>query len=111
MFNQIFCIFNLYGFYYRQPFSKKRMFLSVKPPRSGKTGVRVDFLGPLGYPAMEKNNKSYKNSVPSKEGLEGTYRYTVLLHLYDYIILLLLVKVKSNTLAYRLRTKHTYDDN
>ena len=24
------------------------------------TGVRVDFLGPLGCPAMEKNNKSYK---------------------------------------------------
>ena len=47
-------------------------FSSIKTSRSGKIGVRPDLLGPLGYPTMEKNNKTYKNSVPSKEGLQGT---------------------------------------
>ena len=47
-------------------------FLSIKTSRSRKIGVRLDFLGSLGYPAMEKNNKTYKNSGPPKEGLQGT---------------------------------------
>ena len=38
----------------------------------------MDFLGPLGYPAMEKNNKSYKNSVPSKDGSQRTIGATAL---------------------------------
>ena len=49
-------------------------FLGIKPPRFHKIWVRPDFLGPLGYPAMEKNNKTYKNSGPPKEGLQGTTR-------------------------------------
>ena len=48
------------------------IFLSIKPPRSGKTGVRVDLLGHLGYPAMEKNKKIYKYSGPVKDGLRRT---------------------------------------
>ena len=47
-------------------------FLSIKTSRFRKIGVRPDFLGSLGYPTMEKNNKTYKNSGPPKEGLQGT---------------------------------------
>ena len=35
----------------------KTRFSSIKPPKPRKTGVRADFLGPLGYPAMEKNQQ------------------------------------------------------
>ena len=43
----------------------KNVFLSKKPGRYHKTGVRLGFLGPLGCPAMEKIDKTYKHSEQS----------------------------------------------
>ena len=53
-------------------------FSSIKTPRFHQIGARPHFLGPLGYPAMEKSNKTYKNSGPPKEGLQGTMYYSIL---------------------------------
>ena len=53
---------------------RKKGFFKHKTQKPQKNGVRPGFLGPLGYPAMEKNNKTYKNSGPSDEGLQGTNR-------------------------------------
>ena len=40
-----------------------------------KIGVRPDFLWPLGCPAMEKNNKTYKYSVQPNAGFQGTIKH------------------------------------
>ena len=58
-------------------------FLSIKTSRSRKIGVRPDFLGPLGYPTMEKNNKTYKNSGPPKEGLQGTIQLVAIVGVFN----------------------------
>ena len=41
----------------------KTRFSSIKPPKPRKTGVRPDFLGPLGYPAIEKKEGGLQTDI------------------------------------------------